>query len=421
MKILHLSTFDIIGGAARAAYRLHEGLQSVGADSKMLVQKKASDNQAVISPKTSLGQASGRIRSEINQLSLLPHPHADQSMFSPQWVPDRLQPKIRQINPDIINLHWVANGFLRVESLKRWNKPIVWTLMDMWPFTGGCHYTQDCENYMQACGVCPHLSSSKAHDLSRQTWQRKAKAWKGLNLTIVSPSQWLADCARSSALFKDLRIEVSPFCLDTNIYKPTDRRVARDVLNLPHDKNLILFGAIGATQDRRKGFHLLQPALQNLAQSELGLKTEIVVFGSSRPETPVDLGFPCHYLGHLNDNVSLALAYSACDVFVAPSLQEAFGQTASEAMACGTPVVAFKGTGLADIVDHQQNGYLANPFEVKDLSQGIAWVLGEQEQHSAIGQHAREKAEKEFCLELQAHQYLKLFTELTKFAFQAPG
>ena len=146
------------------------------------------------------------------------------------------------------------------------------------------------------------------------------------------------------------------------------------------------------------------------------MNIEIVVFGSSRPENPVDLGFLSHYLGYLSDNASLALAYSACDVFVAPSLKEAFGQTASEAMACGTPVVAFKETGLADIVDHQQNGYLANPFEVKDLSQGIAWVLGEQEQYPAVRQRAREKAEKEFCLELQAHRYLKLFTELSKFA-----
>lgn len=412
MEILHLSTFDTIGGAARAAYRLHEGLQLVGVDSKMLVQKKASDNQAVISPKTSIGQATGRIRAELNKLFLLPYPHANQSMFSPQWIPDGLQTKIKQINPDIINLHWVANGFLQVESLKRWNKPIVWTLMDMWPFTGGCHYTQGCENYMQSCGVCPHLSSNKANDLSRQIWQRKAKTWKGLNLTIVSPTKWLADCARSSTLFKDLRIEVIPFCLDTNIYKPIDQRIARDALNLPHDKKLVLFGAIGATQDRRKGFHLLQPALQNLAKSELGPQTEVVVFGSSKPETPIDLGFPSHYLGHLDDQTSLALAYSASDVFVAPSLQEAFGQTASESMACGTPVVAFKGTGLADIVDHQHNGYLANPFEVKDLSHGIAWVLGEQAQHQAIRQHAREKAEKEFYLALQAHRYLKLFAEL---------
>jgi glycosyltransferase involved in cell wall biosynthesis len=412
VKILHLSTFDTIGGAARAAYRLHEGLQSVGADSTMLVQKKASDNQAVISPKTRLGKSSGRIRSELNKLLLLPYPHAQKSMFSPQWVSDGLQLQIRQVNPDIINLHWVANGFLRIESLKQWNKPIVWTLMDMWPFTGGCHYTQDCENYMQSCGVCPHLSSTKANDLSRQTLQRKAKAWKGLNLTIVSPTKWLADCARSSTLFKDLRIEVIPFCLDTNAYKPIDRHIARDALNLPHDKKLILFGAIDATQDRRKGFHLLQPALQRLAQSKLGPQAEIVVFGSSRPTDPVDLGFPSHYLGHLNDQASLALAYSASDVFVAPSLQEAFGQTASESMACGTPVVAFKGTGLADIVDHQHNGYLANPFEVEDLAQGIAWVLGEQGRHQALQHCARKKAEKEFYLELQAHQYLKLFAEL---------
>lgn len=413
MKILHLSTFDIIGGAARAAFRVHQGLRDIGADSWMLVQKKASTDRAVIAPKTSLGQVTGRVRAELNNLALRSYPHANRGGFSPQWVPDRLLPQIQQINPDIINLHWVANGFLQVETLAHWHKPIVWTLMDMWSFTGGCHYTQACDRYTQSCGACPQLGSQKPGDVSHQVWQRKMKAWKDLNLTLVSPSQWLADCARASSLFRDLRIEIIPFCLDTQVYKPIDKQVARAALNLPQDKQLILFGAISATQDQRKGFHLLQPALQQLAQSELNSQVDVVVFGAAQPETPVDLGFQAHYLGHLNDDVSLALAYSAADVMVAPSTQEAFGQTASEAMACGTPVIAFKGTGLADIVDHQQNGYLATPFEVQDLAAGLFWVLSDRTRHQSLCQVAREKAEREFALNIQAEQYLSLFQDLT--------
>lgn len=412
MKILHLSTFDTIGGAARAAYRVHQGLRSLGADSWMLVQKSASGDRTVLAPKTLLGQVAGRLRAEIDGLALRPYPHVNKSVFDIQRTPNRISPRIQQLNPDIVNLHWILNSYLPIESLTRISKPIVWTLMDMWPFTGGCHYTQECDRYTQACGSCPHLGSTSENDLSRRTWQRKAKAWKDLNLTIVSPTQWLAECARASTLFKDLRIEIIPFCLDTQTYKPIDRQAARSALNLPPDKKLILFGAISATQDRRKGFQLLQPALQQLAQTELNSQAEVVVFGSFKPEFPVDLGFPARYLGHLSDDVTLALAYSAADVFVAPSLQEAFGQTASEAMACGTPVVAFKGTGLADIVDHQHNGYLANPFEIEDLAQGIRWILEHSDSEQSLRVAARQKAEHAFSLELQACRYLELYQDL---------
>lgn len=412
MKILHLSTFDIIGGAARAAYRIHHGLREVGADSWMLVQKKASDDRAVLGPQTAMGQIAGRTRSELSKLALRSYPKVNRSTFDPQQVPDRLFSHIAQVNPDVVNLHWILNGYLQVETLARIRKPIVWTLMDMWSFTGGCHYTQECEKYTQSCGSCPQLGSHTDQDLSRQVWQRKVKAWEKLNLTLVSPTQWLAECARSSSLFHHRRIEVIPFCLDTHTYKPIDKHAARAALNLPQDKHLILFGAVSATKDRRKGFQLLQPALQKLAQTHLNQQANVVVFGSSQPHEPVDLGFEAHYLGHLNDNVSLCLTYAAADVFVAPSLQEAFGQTASEAMACGTPVIAFKGTGLADIVDHQQNGYLAAPFEVDDLARGIAWILEDPERHALLSATARQKAEREFALERQANQYLSLYREL---------
>ncbi len=411
MKVLHLSTFDTIGGAARAAYRVHEGLRAVGADSWMLVKKKASDDSQVVGPKTVLGKWTGRVRAEIDELALRPYPNVNRSTFDAQAVPDGLLPQINRINPDIVNLHWILNSFLRVETLARVKRPLVWTLMDMWSFTGGCHYTQECEKYTQTCGSCPQLGSTHELDLSRQVWQRKAQAWPDLDLTLVAPTHWLADCARASALFKHRRIEVIPFGLDTNSFRPVDQQDARAALKLPPHKQLILFGAISATIDQRKGFHLLQPALQQLAQSSLGQQAEVVVFGSSAPDEPVDLGFKAHYLGHL-DNAGLTLAYSAADVFVAPSLQEAFGQTASEAMACSTPVIAFKGTGLADIVDHQHNGYLATPFEVDDLAKGIAWVLADPERHHGLQLAARQKAEQEYALDLQAQRYLSLYEDL---------
>lgn len=407
-KVLHLSSFDVVGGAARAAYRIHQGLLGIGANSQMLVQYKVGGDRAV---EVTEGKVITRGRSLIDSAPLKQYPQRQQ-LFSPQWVPDAIASKVAQLNPDIINLNWVCNGFLRVETLAKLNRPLTWTLQDMWAFTGGCHYSQGCDRYQDSCGNCPQLQSDREADLSRSVWQRKAKAWKSLNLTVVAPSEWMAKCASASSLFKNVRVEVIPFGLDIAVFKPVEARVARELLNLPQDKQLVLFGAIDATGDLRKGFHLLQAALRNLSQSGWGDRIELVVFGSSKPDKPIDLGFPVHYLGKLQDDLSLRLAYAAADVMIAPSIEEAFGQTASESLACGTPVVVFTNTGLKDIVDHQQNGYVASYCDTEDLAKGIAWVLEDSERHQHLRHAAREKAEREYAMEVQAHRYLSLFHEI---------
>ncbi|MGA7934434.1 MAG: glycosyltransferase family 4 protein [Kovacikia sp.] len=410
MKVLHLSTSDVDNGGARAAYRLNQGLESLGCTSQMLVRAKFSSDQAVISERSVLT----KLGPSISGLPLQLYPNCRAPMFSPQWFPDVFGSRVKQFNPDIINLHWVCNGYLQVETIAQFNQPLVWTLHDMWPFTGGCHYIQECDNYKDACGQCPQLQSSHSWDLSRWVWKRKAQAWKNSNLTIVATTSWMAECARSSSLFRDRRVEVIPLGLNTEKYKPINQKVARELLNLPQDKQLILFGAINATSDQRKGFHLLLPALQRLSQAGWQEQIELVIFGSSKPDKPIDLGFKTHYLGYVRDDISLALTYSAADVMIAPSIQEAFGQTASESLSCGTPVVAFNATGLKDVVDHQQNGYLATPFEIEDLAKGIAWVLEDKERHQKLQFHAREKSLREFSSETQAARYLFLYKEILK-------
>ena len=197
MKILHLSTSDIEGGAARAAYRLHKGLQTIDVPSQMLVRAKLSNDKTVIPQKTILT----KLGPPSSSLPLKFYPNRDRTMFSPQWFPDEIAKKVTQINPDIINLHWITNGFLQIETLKKFKKPLVWTLHDMWPFTGGCHYAQECDRYTNSCGTCPQLKSKRNWDLSRWIWKRKNQGWSDLNLTIVSPSIWLAECAKSSTVF----------------------------------------------------------------------------------------------------------------------------------------------------------------------------------------------------------------------------
>jgi glycosyltransferase involved in cell wall biosynthesis len=407
MKVLHLSTSDIKGGAARATYRLHQGLQQAGVESALLVQEKSSDDPRAIAPQLRLAQCAAASKVAFDALPLKLYPGRDRALFSLQWLPDQTLPKVRQFNPDVINLHWISAGFLNIRTLARLNRPLVWTLHDMWAMTGGCHYSGDCDRYRIGCGNCPHLGSQSSWDLSRWTWLRKANAWKNLNLTLVAPTQWMLNCARSSALFQQTRLEYIPHGLDSSVYRPLDRQSARAVLNLPADRFLILFGAIQATSDRRKGFHLLQSALQSLRQSGAD-SIEVVVFGSR--SSSLDLGFKAHYLGHLHDDISLALLYSAADVMVVPSLQEAFGQTALESMACGTPVVAFRGTGLDDLVDHQQNGYLATPFQATDLAQGIHGIKENSALRIKMGIEARHKVEQAFTLAIQAQRYQKLFT-----------
>jgi glycosyltransferase involved in cell wall biosynthesis len=410
MKVLHLSTSDVDNGGARAAYRLHQGLRSLGCTSQMLVRAKFSHENTVIAERS----LQTKLGPPISSLPLRFYSKRNSAMFALQWFPDVLERRARHFNPDIINLHWVCNGYLQIETLPKFNKPLVWTLHDVWPFTGGCDYIRDCENFKESCGNCPQLLSGTSWDLSRWVWQRKKKSWENLNLTIVATSSWMADCARASSLFKHLRIETIPLGLDTGKYRPINKQIARNLLNLPQDKQLVLFGAINATSDRRKGFHLLLPALQQISSSGWQDCLELVVFGSSKPEQPIDLGFNTHYLGFMHDDIALALIYAAADVMIVPSIQEAFGQTASESLSCGTPVVAFNTTGLKDIVDHQQNGYLAKPFEVEDLAKGIVWVLEDKERQQKLQYHAREKSLQTFSAEIQARRYLSLYEEILK-------
>jgi len=409
MNILHLSTSDLEGGAARAAYRLHQGLNDGGISSQMLVRAKRSIDCSVIAEKSLLT----KVGPLSNSLPLKLYPRRGKKLFFSQWFPDNLAKKVREINPDLIHLHWVCNGFVRIETLSNFSKPMVWTLHDMWPFTGGCNYSESCDLYTDTCGNCPQLNSDRCFDLSRSIWQRKQRSWQNIDLTVVSPSIWLAECARSSSLFQSRSIHVIPHGLDLTKYKPIDRHIAREILNLPDDRTLILFGASpGTTKSSRKGFHLLREALASLREVHGSDTIELALLGALKPPNPENFGFPTHYLGQVHDDVTLAMIYSAVDVTVVPSLQEAFGQMATESLACGTPVVTFNATGLKDIVEHQQNGYLVKPFDSDDLARGIAWVLDDRDRHRQLKIAARAKAEREFSLELQASRYVDLFTEI---------
>jgi glycosyltransferase involved in cell wall biosynthesis len=327
-------------------------------------------------------------------------------------MPTLIGRRIAQINPDVINLHWVSDGFVPIHAIQQFKKPIVWSLHDQWPLTGGCHYDQECGRYQRRCGDCPLLGSKSRYDISYLTLLAKRLFWRNADITIVALSNWLAECARKSSLFYDRRIEIIPNGVDLSRFKPISKDIARNILDLPPQKKLILFGAMNSAKDRRKGFHLLQPALQQLAVQGTERNAEAVIFGARQPDHVPDVGMHIHYTGQLHDEVSLALLYAAADVFVAPSLQDNLPNTVMEALACGTPCVGFNIGGIPDMIEHQQNGYLAQPFETDDLARGIAWVLEDEERHRRLSQRAREKVVQEFSIERQARAYLKLYEEV---------
>jgi glycosyltransferase involved in cell wall biosynthesis len=414
VKVLLLNTSDLDGGAARAAYRLHQGLVKAGVNSQMLVQKKIGNHPTIVGPISKIQKGLATIKPSLDIVPQMLYQKRDRprNYYSPQWLPDKIAPKIEQINPDVINIHWINGGYIQIETIGKFKKPIVWTLHDMWAFTGGCHYTQDCDRYKKSCGSCPQLSSNSNWDLSRWVWQRKKRAWKNVNLIVVTPSKWLAECAKSSSLFSNLKIEVIPNGLDINKYKPIDKKIARNILGLSLDKKIILFGAINSTSSPRKGFNLLQNALQKLSQEQEQNKFELVIFGASEPAISPNFGFKTHYLDKLYDDISLYLIYSAADVFVLPSRQDNLPNTVMEALSCGTPCVGFNIGGMPELIEHQHNGYLAEPFNVFDLAKGISWVIENIERYCQLSLYARQKVEQEFNLEIQATKYTQLFQRI---------
>ena len=409
MKVLHVNTSDTNGGAARAAYRLHRALLTENIDSKLLVQKKTSDDHTVIAPTSKFEKGINLLRPTLDNLPLQQYKHRTQSLFSPAWLPfSQIPKKIAQINPDIVHLHWIAGAMMSVKDLANIDKPIVWSLHDMWAFTGGEHIDEGQQHYLDRCGNSKVLNSKKDKDLSRKGWERKRQVYAQIeNMTIVGLSDWMHQAAKNSSLLKNENHIQLPNPIDTATFAPFDKVEARRLFNLPMGKKLILFGAMNATSDPNKGFNYLFEALEQTSLEN----TELVIFGSSQPTTPLNFKQPVHYLGQLHDDVSLRVLYSAADVMVVPSLQENLSNAIMESLACGTPVVAFDIGGNSDMIEHQLNGYLAKPFEPQDLAHGIEWILNEPN-YQKLCDNAREKVLTDFDSRLVAKQYIELYKDI---------
>ncbi|MFA5644420.1 MAG: glycosyltransferase family 4 protein [Patescibacteria group bacterium] len=409
MRILHISTNDISSGAGKGAYILHRALIKKGVESLMLVQDKFSDDCSVISFDNKKQKILAVFFNFFNSILVNFYKKRRNALFSPSLFsfPWFLK-KIKEINPDIIHLHWVNLGMVKISDLKKINKPIVWTLRDMWPFTGGCHYDENCGLYKEKCGNCKILNSSRKKDLSHFVWHKKNKVFSRLsNLTIVALSSWIKECAEKSSLFKDRKILLVPNAIDKNIFFPIDKVLARKVLDLPQNKKIILFGAIDAIHDKRKGFEYLLQMIPDLKR----MNYEIISFGSNDYNKELEKKYKIRFFGYLNDNISLRLLYNSADVFIMPSIQDCFPKTPIESMSCGVPVVGFNLTGLRDVINHQKNGYLVNPFDLDDFMKGIDWVVNNPD-YDIISSSVREKVSNEFDSEVVANKNLDLYKKI---------
>ena len=407
------------GGAGRAAYRIHQGVRGLGVDSRMLLKDGRSNDPNILTlegfaPNNPLYKAfdwtRNKCKNKIQHYRWNQYPERDNIFMSDLRGTD-LHGALQKLDYDVLHLHWINLRYVHIKDLPK-GKPIVWTLHDSWPFCGVCHYFFECERYKQQCGSCPFLHSDKADDLSHKVWQEKSEIYKDLDLHIVSPSRWLGDCAKRSSLLGRFPVTVIPNCLDVNAFRPLKEKEIspkwRNFQEKRFAKPFVLYGAMNAATDKRKGFANLLSALRLLEQQGHKDDFELVVFGASESELSMDVNIPIHYVGYVGNTDELVSLYNLASVMVVPSLTEVFGQTASEALACQTPVVAFQCTGIQEVVDHKVDGYLAEPYDSGDLAQGILWCL-ENNAGNRLGMAGREKVLKEYTFDAVCRQYKDLY------------
>jgi glycosyltransferase involved in cell wall biosynthesis len=414
VKVVHLSHSDSTSGQFRAAYRVHRAMVNQGMDSTMHVGLKFLDDPTVEGAVRGVDRMRFRARGfasrcvcDVARLTTGRHSPLD-------MLPSGLPGRLNRSDTDICNLHWVSSELMSIEDVGAIEKPIVWTLHDMWTFCGTEYYVEDTPEARFRHGYSPGSRSSteRGLDIDRWTWNRKRKAWTR-PMTIVSPSTWLADCARSSTLCRDWRIERIAYPLDTTTFRPMPRPLMREWLGLPAEATIIEFGAMGGTSDPRKGADLLLAALERPEVKSLpGVRG--LIFGQSAPARPLPVSIPLTFAGRLTDDYGLVAVYAAADVMVVPSRKDNLPQTVLEALACGVPVVAFRVGGMPDMIEHKVNGWLAEPFDVEDLARGIAWVVENRERNAELSRAARAGVMARFTESVIAAQYRDLYADLIR-------
>lgn len=414
MHVLIVNTAERTGGAAIAANRLMHALNRNGIEARMLVRDRKTDSANVVNIPQSwqlkakflwergvIWLNNNLSKQNIFQVDIANAGTDITCMDAFKWA-------------DVIHLHWVNQGFLSLGDLERIiasGKPVVVTLHDQWYFTGICHYSGICEKYKSQCAKCPMLKGSHM-DLAKKVFDRKREIYKGHNITFVGCSRWMADLARQSALTGGHTVTNVPNAIDTDVFTPMDKTEARKRFNLPQDMRLLLFGAQRIT-DKRKGFRFLVEACEHIAMHHPTLPGHlgVVVLGGDAESVKEALPLPVYTVNYLSNETDIAQLYNAADLFVTPSLQDNLPNTIVEAMSCGVPCVGFNVGGIPEMINHKQDGYVADYCDSIDFAQGIAWCLNES-RHPSLCQHARDNALATYSESAVAQQYLKVYQGL---------
>ncbi|PWJ60620.1 glycosyltransferase involved in cell wall biosynthesis [Dyadobacter jejuensis] len=409
INIVHISTFHREGGAAIAALRLNEALRQSGANSCMLVHRANFTEEGVCPVAESPWQKKLSWLPFIGErLYFLPHEKdpSERYAFSPAQYGEALSQHPLIERADVIHLHWFNFGLLGLNGLEKLlslGKPIVWTLHDMWALTGGCHYSRGCSLFQTHCQECPYLAKPGPYDLSFEQFEKKRSIYPKGKLSFIAPSQWLTELASQAPLGIGMATHRIPNCIDTSVFSPNNKVEAKMALGLPSDQKLLLFSGAN-TSDPRKGFVYLQEALQLNPDPDIA----VLIFGKGDPTLFQKMGVKVHYLGQITEVSTMVQAYNAADLIVVPSLEDNLPNTIMEAMACGTPAVGFNTGGIADLIDHQQNGFVAEYKSATSLAAGIRAVLKAPQ----MGSLAREKVMREYTQEVIARKHLDLYQSL---------
>lgn len=417
LSVVHYSTFDGGGGAAIAARRLHDGLRAHAISSTMRVLYETDPDPSVDVVRPSNGildKLSRRIANRRLARTMRAFAHIRQDLRGPFSDDRTMGPDpLRQtpLGQDLMHLHWTVGlvDYQRFFARLSPATPLVWTVHDMYPLTGGCHCNLDCFRFVGQCGACPLLGSTTQVDPSSESLQRKIAALAGrdpANTVIVAPSTWMAEQVKASAVFGRFAVEVIPHGLDTAQFAPTSKTLARAALGLPEHGRIVLFVA-DDVKNYLKGFDLLVNAIQQMDKDE-----DLVLVSIGRQKPTVGFDFPTYHFGYVTHPRLLALAYSAADVMVTPTRAESFGLVILEAMACGTPVVAFAVGGVPDLVKHELTGLLVPPDDAALLSAAIRSVLDDDALRESMGQASRELAVNQFALDLQVERHVELYRRL---------
>ena len=401
-KVTHLVISDLLG-AGRAALRISEAVKTAGYDSEVWVLNPGPLKAAKSIALSEKGKLGRMVTKKCNDLEMKGYAMPGYFHSDKYAVSYKDMPMIQ--SADLIHVHWINEGIYSDHFLKDMNRPLVWTLHDMWPFTGGCHYTGDCRRFTGQCGICPCLGSAKASDLSSKGQQRRIQEYKNAALQFVGCSQWISEEANASRILRESgkTCIAIPNPIETRWFHARDKEDCRNLLGIQTKKKLILTGSINL-RDQRKGASFLLEALGHLDPETYALCT----FGN--PEGFDTGSVETITFGNVFDDLHLSLIYSACDLFCAPSVQENLANTVMESLACGTPAVAFEIGGMPDMIHPGFNGQLAQPFDVLSLANAIDETASRGYDALAIAKDTSER----FGLEAIGKRYDSVYQKMLK-------